>query len=92
MSNIHHLRGAPTPLPQPVKKARGPYRKKVTAAEIERAVLTAEKVGLTIYGFTIDGDKVHFQTRPTPMTADNSQSAVDAWFASDLPAGRTCND
>ena len=60
MSNIHTLfEAAPH---QPAPRKRGPYRKKASKAEIERAVRSARDLGLTVYGLTIDGDKVHVQT------------------------------
>lgn len=79
MSNIRQFPGGAEPRPAP--RVRGPYRKKVTAAEIERAVRAAEKLGLTIYGLTIEGDKVHIQTKPGPETLTGSASVADDWFS-----------
>ncbi|WP_375263461.1 hypothetical protein [Palleronia sp.] len=79
MSNIRHFPGGAELRPAP--RARGPYRKKVTAAEIERAVRVAEKLGLTIYGLTIEGDKVHVQTKPGPENGAGPASAADDWFS-----------
>ena len=79
MSNIIHLRGEAETRPQP--RTRGPYRRKVTAAEIERAVTTAAKLGLTIYGVTIDGEKIHLQTRPASTADNGKRDAVEAYFA-----------
>lgn len=79
MSNIHHLFGEDKPRPQP--RARGPYRKKATAADIARAIRAAEQLGLTIYGFTVEGEKVHLQTKPGPETAPRSTSHADDWFS-----------
>lgn len=84
MSNIHPLFGqatpAPTPHEPPPPRKRGPYRRKVTKAEIARLVRTAEDLGLTIYGVTLDGDKVHLQTKPGPNAAPTACSAIDSWF------------
>ena len=79
MSTIHHLFGEDEPRPKP--RARGPYRKRVTIAEIERAVRAAEKIGLTVYGLTIQGDKVHLQTKPSADAVPRDPSSVDDWFA-----------
>ena len=79
MSNIHHLFGEAEPRPKP--RTRGPYRKKITAAEIERALRTVEKLGFTVYGVTIDDGKVHLQTKPGPNTTPTTTSSVDDWFS-----------
>lgn len=79
MSNIHHIHQGTTP--QPKKRTRGPYRKKATASDIERAIRTAEKLGLTIYGFTVEGEKVHLQTKPTLDDNGSNSSAAEEWFA-----------
>jgi hypothetical protein len=80
MSNIHHIHGQP--IEAPAKRKRGPYTKKATKAEIERAVRVAAELGLPVYGVTIEGAKIHLQTRPGPEQGAGSTSAVDAWFAS----------
>lgn len=79
MSNVHFLHGSVQA--QPATRIRGPYRKKVTAAEIARAVDTARKVGLTIYGVTIDGERIHLQTRPAVDADGAKTTAADVWFA-----------
>lgn len=79
MSNIHHIFGEGEPRPQP--RIRGPYRKKATAADIARAIRTAEQLGLTIYGFTVEGEKVHLQTKPGPDAPPRSASMADDWFS-----------
>ena len=78
MSNIVHFTGGAEPRPAP--RTRGTYRKKATAAEIKRAVLTAQESGLTIYAVTIDGDKVHLQTKPSLENGAGAASAADDWF------------
>lgn len=79
MSNIHHIFGEDKSCQQ--ARVRGPYRKKATAADIARAIRTAEQLGLTIYGLTVDGEKVHLQTKPGPETAPSSTSHADDWFS-----------
>src|SRR6056297_1976881 len=56
MSNVHHFRGGDAP--RPSTRARGPYRKSATKAEITRAVRAVEELGHTVYGLVVDGPKV----------------------------------
>ncbi|TNC49032.1 hypothetical protein FHG66_12790 [Rubellimicrobium rubrum] len=79
MSKIHHLFGEAEP--RPTTRARGPYRKKVTAAEIKRAVRTVEELGLTIYSVTFDDQKIQIQTKPGPEAPSGNASSVDEWFS-----------
>ena len=79
VSNIHHLFGEGEPRPK--RRTRGPYRKKVSAAEIERLVRAADKAGLTIYSLTLEGNKIHLQAKPGRNTT--STSPVDEWFSRD---------
>lgn len=81
MSNIIHLGGKAAPEAAPTRKRRGPYRKKVTKAEIMRAVNAARDLGMTVYGWTVQEDKVHVQTQPVAGETKRSASDVDAWFA-----------
>jgi hypothetical protein len=78
MSNIHHLHQE-APAAAPIK-ARKPREKKISEAEIKRVLLTAHNIGLTIYGFTIEGGQIKVQTKPDQVTAKGAASEVDAWF------------
>lgn len=79
MSTIHPLFGEAGPPQKP--RSRGPYRRKVTAAEIERAVRAADRAGLTIYAVTVEEGAVRIQTKPGPEQPASGVSAVDDWFA-----------
>lgn len=79
VSNIHNLFGEDNPPPK--RRTRGPYRKKVSAAEIGRVVRAVDQAGLTIYSLTFEGDKIHLQTRPSPDTEATSISSADDWFS-----------
>ena len=81
MSNIHSFPGITQPA-KGQKKKRGSYRKKASKAEIARAIQTAKDLGLTVYGYVVEGEKVHVQTQPFSTSTDN-QTAVDAWFNRD---------
>lgn len=78
MSNIHHIHGEAAPSPQP--KSRGSYRKKATSADITRAIRAAEMAGLTVYGFTVEGESVQLQTRPGQNAIGNKASLADDYF------------
>lgn len=81
MSNVIHLGGNAAPEVAPTRKRRGPYRKKVTKAEVARAVNTAVELGLTVYGLTFEGDKLHVHTKPIEGATQQAPSEADAWFA-----------
>lgn len=78
MSNVHSFPGVAGPAAG--QKKRGPYRKKVSKAEIARAVQSARELGLTVYGVTVEGERVHVQTQPDASSDAASRAAVDAWF------------
>lgn len=79
MSNIHHLLDEGEPRPKP--RTRGPYRKKASAVDNTRAIWVAEQTGLKVYGFTVEGEKIHLQTRPGPDAVPNGTSLAEDWFA-----------
>lgn len=84
MSNIHHI-NVPTPPTAKEDVQHGPrkrsaYTKKATKAEVERAILSATQLGLTVYGLTIQGDKIHIQTQPMQTGDVNPKDAVNSWF------------
>lgn len=78
MSNVHTLPGV-TPLPK--TRVRGSYRKVATKAEITRAIRAAEELGLTVYGFTVDGGSIQVSTRPTSAAPASEEAVVDDWFS-----------
>ena len=78
MSKIIKLHEGEPSRPAPTK--RGPYRRTATKTEIERAVRTVHELGLTVYGLTVEGERIQIQTRPGPDQAASARPAVDAWF------------
>jgi hypothetical protein len=65
---------------RPAPKKRGVHRRTATKTEIERVVRTATELGLTIYGLTVEGERIQIQTRPGPDLNAGARPAVDAWF------------
>lgn len=78
MSEIIKLYEGEPPRPAPAK--RGPYRRTATKTEIERAVRAVTGLGLTVYGLTVEGERIQVQTRPGPDQAASARPSVDAWF------------
>lgn len=66
--------------PRPAPKKRGAYRRTATKSEIERVVRAATELGLTIYGLTVEGERIQVQTRPGPDPTTGARQSVDAWF------------
>jgi len=82
MSNICSISGGtPVPATQKSPKLRKPREKKISAAAISRSLQAAHKVGLTVYGFTIEGGAIKVITKPEANTQQGTSSEVDAWFA-----------
>lgn len=74
--NIHHLPGSPAP----VTRAKPQRQPKITKTEIERAIGCARDLGLTIYGLTIEGGRIHLATKPNAEQCRKGLSEVDAFF------------
>lgn len=73
--NVHHLPGSAAPA-----KTRAPRQRKITKTEIERAIGCARDLGLTIYGLTIEGERIHLVTKPNAEQCRKGLSEVDAFF------------
>lgn len=67
----------------PERKTRGGYRKKASRSEIQRLVNTAVDLGLTVYGITLDGERVHLLTKPNAEQCRKGLSEVDQFFGGD---------
>jgi hypothetical protein len=78
-ANIHHL---PVAL-VPAKRTKPQRQRKITKTEIERAICSARDLGLTIYGVTIEGSKIHLVTKPNAEQCRKGLSEVDAFFESE---------
>jgi hypothetical protein len=74
--NVHQLPGYSAP----AKRTRAPRQRKITKTEIERAIGCARDLGLTIYGLTIEGDKIHLVTKPNAEQCRKGLSEVDSFF------------
>ena len=81
MSTLHHLQPAAR-APKPTAKSA--KRRRMTDAQIARALRNAHTAGLTVYSFsietTLDGEVLHVWTRPGAATPAAQQSDVEEWF------------
>lgn len=83
MSNIRSIHGGSSSAVGPKSsKPRKQRQKKISAAEISRTLQAAHYVGLTVYGFTIEGGAIKVITKPEASTQQGTSSEADAWFAS----------
>ncbi|MCW3784190.1 hypothetical protein [Defluviimonas salinarum] len=79
MSNVHHLPGEDRQRSQ--FKSKKTRKEKATDADIARALRAALAHGLTVYAYTIEGNRVSVQTKPDQPAAKGASAEVDAWFA-----------
>lgn len=80
MPEVYHLYGdrAPAADRKSASKAKTP---KATDADIQRSLRAATRLGLTIYGYTVDGNRVHVHTKPLSIPSAATGDEADAWLA-----------